>query len=63
MKTTNIKIAAITFMIGLFLCLTALDLANGVKVDWWGHLVTSVFAAGGFMLLKKLEYIHNKRKP
>lgn len=50
-------------MFALFLCLTALDLANGVKVDWWGHLVTSVFAAGGFMLLKKLEYIHNKRNP
>lgn len=63
MKTTNLKLATIKFMIGLFLCLTALDLANGVKVDWWGHLVTSVFAAGAFMLFKKLEYIHNKRNP
>lgn len=63
MKTTNIKIAAITFMFALFLCLAALDLANGAKVDWWGHLVTSVLATGGFMLFKKLEYIHNKRNP
>lgn len=63
MKTNKLKIATITFMIVLFLCLTALDLANGVKVDWWGHLVTSVLATGGFMLFKKLEYIHNKRNP
>ncbi len=55
MKKNNLKIATITFMFALFLCLTALDLANGAKVDWWGHLVTSVFAAGGFMLFKKIR--------
>lgn len=40
MKTNNLKIATITFMIVLFLCLTALDLANGVKVGIGGDILS-----------------------
>ena len=61
MKFAYPKFAPIAFLFAFFLALTAIDLARGESVDWWGHLITSVIATGGILLLKKLEAIHNKR--
>lgn len=53
--------APLIFLFVFFLALAAIDWIRGESVDWWGHLITSVIATGGIMLLKNLEAIHNKR--
>lgn len=61
MKLSYPKFAPIAFLFAFLLALAAIDLVRGESVDWSGHLITSVIATGGIMLLKKIEAIHNKR--
>lgn len=61
MKLPYSIFAPIIFLFVFFLVMAAIDWVRGESVDWWGHLITSVIATGGILLLKKLEAIHNKR--
>ncbi len=61
MRLPYSKFAPIVFLFAFLLALAAIDWVRGENIDWWGHLITSVIATGGIMLLKKIETIHNRR--